>query len=229
MASLDTLTSFHRLYATPLDDSIIFNSVSNMLNYIKNTGAPYEGQKMSVVNSTGIVDYTIHKGIPIIDLKGTEALFKTVEFQDTNYVSMLIYDSGFNNASDAWTTNDLFKISAEKYSLFNQLQIICGDKYIFTIHVMDIDDGIDNIITKSFSQTFDPIYGSNTNNETDYLIMNKSIPTNGDIISTDVISDIHIMPTGTTYTSDQKKKHIKIYAAADDYYYAHRDFYRGGK
>lgn len=230
MASLDTLTSFHRLYATPLDDSIIFNNIDDMLNYVRNNGAAYNGQKVSVVNNYGIVDYTVCDKIPIIDLKGAEPVFKFINFNGTEYASMLIYDSGFNNNSSAWTADELFKISAEKYSLFNQLKIICNDDYTFEIYIGNIVSGIpaNGANRLEFTQTFDPIYGSNINDDSECMVLNKNITDNSNIILTTDTLPVNIMPTGTLYDSEQKANHITIYAKAQDYYNACMKLYKGG-
>ena len=225
MASLDTIMSFHRVNSQPLDDSMIFNTIDSMLNYVKNNGAAYNGQKVSVINNYGIVDYTVCDKIPIIDLKGTEPIFKSITFNNTAYASMLIYDSGFNNSSSAWTINELFKISAEKYSLFNQLKVICNGSYVFEIDISNTSGGVASSKIQ-FDQGFDPIYEFNTSGESGYMILNPNITDNSNIILTD--KSVNIMPTGTKYTSEQKSNHVKIYAKAQDYYNACMKLYKGG-
>lgn len=91
-SSVPAPMSFHRLFKKPLDDTSIFYSMKDLVNYVK-TGAAYNGQKITLISSYGnfnsIRNFTIYDRIPIIDLAPSEHVWKN---QSDTIKYMLIYN-----------------------------------------------------------------------------------------------------------------------------------------
>ncbi len=107
MPSLDTLMSYHRLKKAPLDDTEVFTDLRDLMDYCE-TGASYDGQRVSVLNGNlGLVEYVIKNNIPIIDMKGSEPIFKTITFKGDSSAShgILIYEY---NSGELFNENDVF-------------------------------------------------------------------------------------------------------------------------
>ena len=132
MPSLDTMMSYHRLKRAPLDDSEVFSSVKELMDYCDN-GARYDGQKVTVIDdySGKMFKYTIKNGIPIIDMNGSEPIFKDINFyegpEDTISKGLLIYYS--NECGNNWNSIEIFNYSHDfifdenKLCLINQSDI----------------------------------------------------------------------------------------------------------
>jgi len=126
MPSLDTLMSYHRLKKGPLDDSEIFSSVKDLMNYCTN-GACYNGQRVAVDNGNFIVEYVIRNNIPIIDMKGSEPIFKSgfnfSEDSNTSY-GLLAFEG---KASNIINSNN-FIFDEDNLNILSQLEIFADDE-----------------------------------------------------------------------------------------------------
>ena len=122
MPSLDTLISYHRLKKAPLDDMEVFTDLRSLMDYCKD-GASYDGQRVVVLNDTfGSVEYHIKNNIPIIIMKGSEPIFKSMTFKNDASRShgMLIYE---DNLGGVWEQNEVFSFNNGRLCLISQLEI----------------------------------------------------------------------------------------------------------
>lgn len=161
MPSLDTAMSYHRLKKSPLDDSEVFSNTILLMDYCDN-GACYNGQRVSVINDSGIVEYTIKNNIPIIDMRGSEPIFK--EINNGKWMLIYEYNSSGNNEFFGGTTYKL-RFEEGKFCIMNQIEIfrlvdVNGNKtYKFHIERLKRDTN-EVVIDTTWEQNYNPyIYG----------------------------------------------------------------------
>jgi len=122
MPSLDTAMSYHRLKRAGLDDREVFANLQALMDYCKD-GARYDGQRVVVTNNeTNLIEYDIKNNIPMINMRGSEPIFKSITFSGDSSAShgMLIYE---NNLGGAWNRNEFFILDEGKFSIIDQLEI----------------------------------------------------------------------------------------------------------
>lgn len=227
MPSLDSVMSRHRLMRAPLDDSEIYASLSDLMNYCKN-GACYDGQRVAVVdNNLGLIEYTIKNNIPIINLRGSEPIFNSLNFNGDTSESrgMLIYE---NNLSGAWEQNSVFCLQDGSLCLLSQLEIFrildaTGNK-TFKFYMERTLRNTTQTEVITWNQNYNP-YSDNSNN----TIPNTSsgaiitemlfITTENGWLKTNN-SDIYLMPKDSISARQERDYITKIYVKAEDYYNA---------
>ena len=223
MPSLDTMMSYHRLKRAPLDDMEVFTSLSDLMDYCKN-GACYEGQQVAVCDNK-LVKYIIKKYngkyIPIINMNGSEPIFKLIKFNgDPNQThGLLIYE---NNSTEPWTENEVFNFNEDKLCIISQLEIFNIDgKYKFYIERLKKETN--QIARVAWDQSYNP------------YTTNKSIPRGPGYTTTDITemsfyndgysyltanSAAILMPYKSDAVDNEKQYTTKIYIKAEDYYNA---------
>lgn len=224
MPSLDTAMSYHRLKRTPLDDMEVFNDLRSLMDYCKD-GARYDGQRVVVLNDTlGLVEYNIKNNIPIINMRGSEPIFKSITFSGDSAEShgMLIYE---NNIGGIWEENEVFSFNEGKLCLINQLEIFrildaAGNKS-FKFYMERLTRDTDTLFTRTWVQSFNPYIDRNsisaafgrTINEISFISAND-----GWLACSN--SDITLMPNNETGINREDNYITKIYVKAEDYYQA---------
>lgn len=202
MPSLDTMMSYHRLKRNPLDDSEIFTNLADLMEYCR-TGASYNGQRVAVYENNILVEYVIKNGIPIIDMKGSEPIFKELNFgtaqTPNNGVGLLIYE---NTEKVIWCSNETFKFDDNKLCLLSQLEIFRQtDTNTFYFVYERISKSNRTVISKPFASTsidsIESIINTNSDNDT-----------------------IKIMPSNENDANTEANYITKIYIKADNYYNA---------
>ena len=227
MPSLDTAMSYHRLKRNPLDDSEVYDDLRSLMDYCYN-GARYDGQRVSVLNgSLGAVEYIIKNNIPIINMRGSEPIFKSITFSGDSSDShgLLIYE---NNLGGLWNKDDVFIFNDGRFSILNQLEIFrlldaSGNKS-FKFYIERLTRYTDNLFTRTWEQQYNPFIDGDNNtinnaasnsliNELSYYSTN-----NGWLKCTD--SNIILMPRTNSALNSENKYITKIYIKAEDYYQA---------
>ena len=226
MPSLDTAMSYHRLKRAPLDDMEVFGDLRSLMDYCKD-GARYDGQRVVVLNNTlGSVEYSIKNNIPIIDMKGSEPIFKSITFNGDSSAShgLLIYE---NNMSGLWNQNEIFTFNEGRFCLLNQLEIFrildASNKKSFKFYIERQTRNTDTIYTATWTQNFNPYIDASGNsiNASAGATISAMIfesTTNGWLKTNN--SDIVLMPRTQAGTSQEDKYITKIYIKAEDYYQA---------
>ena len=233
MPSLDTPMSYHRLRKASLDDSEIFTNLKDLMDYCKN-GASYDGQRVAVITNTlGTVEYVIRNNIPMIDMRGSEPIFKELTFDgdNTSTHGLLIYDQILTNV---YTLNDIFTFDYDKLCIISQLEIfriIDSDasnsyKYKFYMERMPIarKTGASTTDVYTWTQNYNPYTHDNTDNINrtagDYvreMSFTTSKKYNEHLLTNN--TDISLMPIDESIIN--KEKYVtKIYVKAEDYYNA---------
>lgn len=161
MPSLDTAMSYHRLKRAPLDDMEVFTSLRDLMDYCE-SGARYDGQRVAVLSGgdTGrVTEYTIRNNIPIINMRGSEPIFRSsIEFlYGYKGAGMLIYE---NNGDNTFLTNDVFCFDEGKLCLLDQLEIFriskANGEKIFLFYMERIERNTNNIVVSSWAQDYNP-------------------------------------------------------------------------
>lgn len=227
MPSLDTLMSYHRLKKAPLDDREVFNNLRDLMDYCKD-GASYDGQRVVVLNDTlGSVEYTIKNNIPIIDMRGSEPIFKSITFDGDSSEThgLLIYE---NNLGGVWSKDDVFIFNDGKMCLLNQLEIFrildaAGNKS-FKFYMERMTRDTNTVLTRSWIQSYNPYIDGNrnyVNNATSGASINEI-----SFYATDSgwlrcsNTDIYLMPRINLSLETEDLYITKIYVKAEDYYQA---------
>lgn len=223
MPSLDTAMSYHRLKKAPLDDREVFKNLNDLMDYCKD-GARYNGQKVVVNNYLGAIEYVIRENIPIIDMKGSEPIFKSITFKDDSYPThgMLIYE---NNNGGIWREDEIFNFEENKLCLISQLEIFrildaAGNK-TFKFYMERIPRHLDGLSTYKWNQNYNPYSdgGSNHINNTSSALMEQMsyYGGTGNWINTNV-DEINLMPYLNDLVLLENPYITKIYVKAEDYY-----------
>lgn len=227
MPSLDTPISYHRLKRAPLDDMEVFANLRNLMDYCKD-GARYDGQRVVVLNDTlGSVEYNIKNNIPIINMRGSEPVFKSITFTGDSSAThgMLIYE---NNLGEIWDQNEVFSFNEGKFCIINQLEIFrildaAGNKS-FKFYMERLTRHTDTLFTTSWSQNYNPyidgasnpISGESSGAVITELSFNST--TNGWLKCTN--SAFYLMPRTNNAVIAENNYITKIYVKAEDYYQA---------
>lgn len=223
--SLGIPISYHRLNKIPLDDSEVFTSLRNLMNYC-DSGACYDGQRVIVIdNEHGnniMTQYIIKNNIPIIDMNGFEPVFKEIEFTQGNTTHGLLIYSNIDAKSE-WTKKDVFSLDYNKLSLFNQIEIFRKKdnnslSYNFCLEYVSSDRSIynDSYESEKWTQQYNPYYyngGDIEPNNSDTIQEMAFIENENSYISIN-IKDYIIMP------KNGDADIINIYVEAEDYYNA---------
>lgn len=139
-SSIPAPMSFHRLFKKPLDDTSVFYSMRDLVNYVK-TGAVYNGQKITLISSYGnfntIRNFTIYDKMPIIDLAPSEHVWK---YQSDAVKYMLIY-----NRYNPDIVGDITNSGTENVKDYNKLAYYS---------IMDIVDLFSYIFSNNYSYKF---------------------------------------------------------------------------
>jgi hypothetical protein len=227
MPSLDTTMSYHRLKRAPLDDMEVFNNLRELMDYCNN-GARYDGQRVVVLNgSLGSVEYNIKNNIPIINMRGSEPIFKSITFSGDSSAThgLLIYE---NNLGGIWGQNEVFTFNESKLCMLNQLEIFrildaAGNK-TFKFYMERQTRDTDTVFTRTWSQNYNPyldgssnsINGASSGATINELSFNASA--NGWLKTTN--SSLYLMPRTNIGITEEDKYITKIYVKAEDYYQA---------
>ena len=225
MEVLSTPISYHRLNRNPLDDSEVFNNLRDLMDYC-DTGARYDGQRVVVLNDNlKPVEYVIKNNIPLIDMKGSEPIFKSgITFSGESVQShgLLIYEDN-NSNGNIWSKDDVFILSEGKLCLLNQLEIFRINNNGTKIFKFFLQRGYRNNVfveTEIWNQSYNP-----------YIDGASHIPTVGGNfeISFNETSNVFIRSNKSAYNfmaktsaiASQEKNYVtKIYVKAEDYYQA---------
>lgn len=227
MPSLDTAMSYHRLKRAPLDDKEVFANLQDLMDYCKD-GARYDGQRVVVLNDTlGAVDYTIKNNIPMINMRGSEPIFKTITFSGDSSEThgLLIYE---NNLGGTWDQSEVFTFDEDKFCIINQLEIFrilnaAGNKS-FKFYMERLTRDTDALFTRTWTQSYNPYNdgasnaisgaasGSTINEISFYATTNSWLKTSN--------SAIYLMPRTTSAVNAENNYITKIYVKAEDYYQA---------
>ena len=226
MPSLDTAMSYHRLKRAPLDDMEVFSDLRSLMDYCKD-GARYDGQRVVVLNDTlGSVEYSIKNNIPIIDMKGSEPIFKSITFKGDSSAShgLLIYE---NNMSGLWNQNEIFTFNEGRFCLLNQLEIFrildASSNKSFKFYIERQTRNTDTVYTATWTQNFNPYIDASGNSISTSAgaaisAMVFGSTTNGWLKTNN--SDIVLMPRTQAGITQEDKYITKIYIKAEDYYQA---------
>lgn len=228
MPSLDTAMSYHRLKRAPLDDREVFTDLRALMDYCKD-GARYDGQRVVVLNNTlGAVEYTIKNNIPMIDMKGSEPIFKSITFNGDSSAAhgMLIYE---NNMGGIWSVDEVFNFNEGKLCLLNQLEIFrildaAGNK-TFKFYMERLTRDSDTLFTRAWNQNYNP-YIDGTNNSitvaanADINQMSFNTKNSDGIWLKTNNSNFILMPSNNNMVSSENNQITKIYIKAEDYYQA---------
>ena len=227
MPSLDTAMSNHRLMRAPLDDSEVFDNLRALMDYCKD-GARYDGQRVAVKNGAhGLVEYSIKNNIPMINMRGSEPIFKNITFSgdSTESHGLLIYE---NNLGGMWNQDEVFIFNEGKLCLFNQLEIFrildaAGNK-TFKFYMERLDRDTDIIYTRTWSQNYNPyIDGSShaiNNASAGANISEISFYSNANGWIKSSNSNFYLMPKINSAVNAENGVITKIYVKAEDYYQA---------
>lgn len=230
MPSLDTPISYHRLKRAPLDDKEVFNNLRDLMDYCKD-GARYNGQRVVVLNDNyKSVEYTIKNNIPIINMIGSEPIFKSLTFDGESSEShgLLIYEN--NNLSEIWERDEVFSFNEGKLCLFNQLEIFrildaAGNKtFKFYMERQIRNSDQPQSITR-WNQNYNPYIDGSSNiisNKSDVLVSQISYnneSSDDGWIKTNSTS-LYLMPNSITSVVSEAEYITKIYIKAEDYYQA---------
>ena len=226
MPSLDTPISYHRLKRAPLDDREVFTDLRSLMDYCKD-GARYDGQRVVVLNNElGSVEYTIKNNIPMINMRGSEPIFKSITFSGDSSAThgMLIYE---NNLGGIWEQNEVFILNEGKLCLLNQLEIFrildaSGNKS-FKFYIERVIRHDNASFTATWSQSYNPyIDGASNviNIEPSSTVSEMSFnsTTNGWLTTNN--SNFCLMPRTDDATFKENDYITKIYVKAEDYYQA---------
>lgn len=227
MPSLDTAMSYHRLKRAPLDDMEVFANLRDLMDYCKD-GARYDGQRVAVLNDTlGLVEYSIKNNIPMINMRGSEPLFKSITFSGDSSAThgMLIYE---NNLGGLWDQNEVFSFNEGKFCIINQLEIFrildaAGNKS-FKFYIERLQRNTDTLYTSTWSQNYNPYDDSADNNVNivapgaTIIEMSFTATADGWLKSTN--SNFRLMPRNYTGLVAENNYITKIYVKAEDYYQA---------
>lgn len=228
MPSLDTPMSYHRLKRSPLDDREVFNNLRDLMDYCKD-GARYDGQRVVVLNDNlESVEYTIKNNIPIINMRGSEPIFKSLTFDGESSEShgLLIYEN--NNLTEIWNRDEVFSFNEGKLCLINQLEIFrildaAGNKtFKFYMERQIRNSDQPQSITR-WNQNYNPYIDGNSNiinSQSDVLVSRISYysdSSNNGWIKTNATS-IYLMPNSITSVDSESEYITKIYVKAEDYY-----------
>lgn len=234
MPSLDTAISYHRLKKAPLDDSEVFNSLRDLMDYC-DKGASYNGQRVVVLDDVyGDVEYVIKNNIPIIDMRGSEPSFWPWYFDGDNNSTngMLIYERNSRDRT-TWSPNLVFYPGDSGYvNLISQLEIFrisdaSSNIKSFKFYLEQIKRRTDERYVATWTQNYNP-YTDGENN----IIRN--------IAKGATITNMSYTSKRTTYAShqylttnnedvklmsaninDEENFITRIYVKADDYYKAY--------
>lgn len=233
MPSLDTAMSYHRLKRASLDDREVFTNLRDLMDYC-DKGARYDGQRVVVTNELGTVEYVIKNNIPIINMRGSEPIFKNITFYGDNYTShgLLIYEHNYGNV---WDQNEVFIFDESKLCIISQLEIFgisdgignksykfCLERYLRGVNEYDSPD-----LMNTWSQNYNPYTDgnnniitqeSNVNIQSMSFITNNNTNKNSHLITND--SKIILMPKTEAGVTNTMKYITKIYVKAEDYYNA---------
>lgn len=227
MPSLDTAMSYHRLKRAPLDDMEVFNNLRDLMNYCKD-GSRYDGQRVVVLNNLlGSIEYNIKNNIPMINMKGSEPIFKSITFNGDSSAThgLLIYE---NNLGGVWDENEVFSTTDGKYNLLNQLEIFrildAANNKSFKFYIERLTRNSDTLFTGTWTQNYNPYIdgynnpitsvGSGVNvNELSFVST-----TNGWLKCNN--SSIILMPRNDNALNIENNYITKIYVKAEDYYQA---------
>lgn len=243
MPSLDTMMSYHRLMKTPLDDSMVFSNLSDLMDYC-DTGACYNGQRVSVCDANDItVEYTIkkygEKYFPIIDTKGSELIFKDIN--DNGEYWLLVYEYN-SKPGNEFGQKDVFSFDEEKLCIISQLEIFrlfnFSDNKYFEFHItrayrkalnnntIEQETWTQSVNPYPYSQK-DSYNGIGNTKGIEYI---KSSPYNVSIKYNGILNmnyyqatnQMMLMPyDGWKISNSHENDYItKIYVKATDYYYA---------
>lgn len=223
MKSLSTPMSYHRLYRSPLDDSEVFDNLRELMDYC-DTGARYDGQRVIVLNGElEPTEYVIKNNIPLIDMKGSEPIFKSQWFKGDYKESygLLIYEDN-NRDGNTWSPYDVFSLTSGKLCLLNQLEIFrLGGEFKFSYDMIPMRDS-DIGSTGVWNQSYNP-----------YIDGSSHVPVSGnglEISYNPTIDNLircndpllNLMPRGSSGALRNKNYITKIYIKADNYYRALR-------
>lgn len=227
MPSLDTMTSYHRLKRASLDDREVFTDLRSLMDYCKD-GARYDGQRVVVLNDTlGSVEYTIKNNIPIINMRGSEPIFKSITFNGDSSAThgMLIYE---NNQAAPWDSNEVFTFDYGKLCLINQLEIFrildaTGNKS-FKFYIERQTRRTDELYTATWNQNYNPYIDGvnktiNTSSGATITEMAFSNNTDGKWVVVNN-SNFDIMPKVSGSAAREYLYITRIYVKAEDYYQA---------
>lgn len=225
MPSLDTAMSYHRLKRAPLDDMEVFIDLRALMDYCKD-GARYDGERVAVLNGTlGLVEYSIKNSIPMINMRGSEPIFKSITFNGDSSAThgMLIYE---NNLGGIWDQSEVFSFNEGRFCIINQLEIFrildaAGNKS-FKFYMERLTRDSDTLFTTTWNQSYNPYidgYNNSINGASAGAAVNEmsfNATTNAWLKTTN--SSFYLMPRTSTALTEEDKVITKIYVKAEDYY-----------
>lgn len=227
MPSLDTAISRHRLMRASLDDREVFANLRDLMDYCKD-GARYDGQRVVVLNDAlSSVEYNIKNSIPMINMRGSEPIFKSITFSGDSSAThgMLIYE---NNLGGAWEQNEVFTFNESKFCLLNQLEIFrildaSGNKS-FKFYMERLTRDTDTLFTRTWVQSYNP-YNDGANNAISGASSGATVNEISFYATTDAWlknsnSAFYLMPRTASAVSAEDNYITKIYVKAEDYYQA---------
>lgn len=226
MASLDLLTQYHRLYKQPIDDMEVFKNIKDLMTYCR-SGAWYNGQRVVVDTlNNKPVEYVIRNGIPIIDMRGSEPIFRWFEDKQSHYLMLYEHNGGPLNT---WNETDVFTFEDGKLCLISQAHIfgIYGASATPSyVYYMEVFNKVTNHIDASynFTQNFDVFTDGPTHAITQTAgasVNSLSYNSNSEVWLKSNNSSYKLMPRTTAAAGQEQNRIIRIYIKADEYYKAY--------
>ena len=227
MPSLDTAMSYHRLKRASLDDREVFTDLRSLMDYCKD-GARYDGQRVVVLNdSLGSAEYNIKNNIPIINMRGSEPIFKSITFSGDSSAThgILIYE---NNLGGIWEQNEIFTFNEGKFCILNQLEIFrildAANNISFKFYMERITRDTTTVFTRTWNQNYNPYNDKDSNainGASSGATINEMsfVPTTNGWLKTNN-SDFYLMPRTTAGATEEDKYITRIYVKAEGYYQA---------
>lgn len=177
--------------------------------------------------SNKYTEYVINNDIPMIDMRGSEPIFKKFYFNgdSTESHGLLIYE---NNGNNVWDQGDVFRFDLGALCLINQLEIFrignaVNDTKTFKFAIERIYRDSTTSNTYKWSQTYNPyIDGINhkltQSNTTGVSGMSFNLSENSWLLTNN--SNIILMPRTAEAANAEMNIITRIYVKAEDYYNA---------
>jgi len=236
MNSLNTPMSYHRLNRQPLDDSEVFSSLKDLMDYCDNM-ARYDGQRVVVTanNSHNLpaIEYVIKNNIPIIsNMMGSELIFREdINFfgdSSANSAGLLIYE---NNDNGSWKPNSTYIMEEGHLCLISQAEIFRSKTKSYKFYLERIkrngflNPGETTKYYCSWEQNFNPFTATGTYPKVGTLLNNGIhslfVIQGNDYLDVDT-TGLRLMPHTDSELESEKNWITRIYIKADDYYKAYK-------
>lgn len=211
---LDNPITYHRVMKKPIDDSMVFSSAAELMQYCTN-GAVYNGMHTCVNYGNFSREYKVRlvSGVarPVMVTDGFEPFFKTIG----GYKYMLVY---YHNSDDVYSSSKATLTSdGFRFCLLDELDIFKDSgNYDFALEVYNRTTGA--VTTQTWAQAANPITNPNgvmiaqSAGATITGIKLVTDNSNGYIMTTD--SNIYLMP------KIKRTDAIGLYIKASQYYNA---------